>query len=56
MLNSQIKLLLKIKADCWQSNLLIIEQFAIIILDKYNQSKFHNIVLAYSHFDNNDSN
>lgn len=51
-----MKLLLKLRADCQQSNLPTIKKVAIIILDKYNQSKFQDIVLAYYYSENNNSN
>ena len=55
VLNPQMKLLLELGPDCRQSNLPTIEEVAIIIPDKYNQAGFCDIVLAYWHLENNNT-
>lgn len=50
-----MKLLLGLKADWRQNNLYTIEEVVIIILDKYNQDGFRNIILAYCHPENNNN-
>lgn len=42
-----MKLLLKLRVDWYYNNLSIIKKTRIIILDKYKQYRFQNIILAY---------
>lgn len=51
--NSQIKLLLELKADWCYSNLPTINKVVIIISDKYKQNRFCDIVLAYCNSEEN---
>ena len=55
VLNPQMKLLLELGADRRRSNLPTIEEVAIIIPDEYNQAGFRDIVLAYRHPENNNT-
>ena len=50
-----MKLLLELGANCRQSNLSTIKKIVIIIQDKYNQSGFHDIVLAHCNYENNNN-
>lgn len=50
-----MKLFLKLEIDCWQNNLPTIKEIAIIILNKYNQNRFYNIILVYYRLENNNN-
>lgn len=54
--NPQMKLFLELKTDHQHSNLSTIKEVDIIIVNKYNQSRFYDIVLAYYYLENNNSN
>lgn len=47
-----MNLLLKKRADCCCNNLFIIDEIAIMILDKYDRPNFCDIIFVYQYFEN----